>query len=112
MNESTGQAIKKQIVLIGQATKEQIAEWKTQYERVFTITTGGHIAYLRKPGRTDVSYATTVGQKDAIKFNETVYKNCFIGGSEEILEKDELFFGASAVLDKMIEVADAELGEL
>ncbi|MEI6062058.1 MAG: hypothetical protein WCR72_15255 [Bacteroidota bacterium] len=98
--------------LIGQATPEQIEEWKTKYGKLFAIIIDGHIAYLKKPDRKTLGYASTVGAKDPIKFNEVVLNNCFIGGSEAIKTDDDLFFGASSKLVDIIQVKEAELVNL
>lgn len=98
--------------LIGQATPDQIAEWKKKYGKVFGIKVDGHIAYLKKPDRKVLGYASTAGKNDPIKFNEVVINNCFIGGSEAVKTEDDLFFGASSMLTELIQVKEAELVNL
>jgi hypothetical protein len=98
--------------LKGQASAEQIAEWKNRYPNVFTITVDGHIGYLKSPDRKILSYVSSVWSKDPIKFNEILLTNCWLGGSEEIKTNDELFLGASSKLSEMIQVKDAELVKL
>ncbi len=95
--------------LIGQATPEQIEGWKKKHGKIYGIIVDGHIAYLKKPDRKTLGYASTVGAKDPIKFNEVVLANCFVGGSEAVKTDDELFFGASAKLVDIIQVKEAEL---
>ncbi len=98
--------------LIGQATDEQIQEWKKKYENIYAIIVGGHIAYLKKPDRKILGFATTAGKTNPIRFNEQILNNCFLGGSEEIKTDDKLFFGASAKLADLIQVEEAELVNL
>ena len=98
--------------LIGQVSPEQVQEWKKKHGKVYGIIVDGHIAYLKKPDRKTLGYASTVGAKDPIKFNEVVLSNCFIGGSEAVKTDDELFFGASGKLSEIIEVKEAELVNL
>lgn len=98
--------------LIGQATPEQIAEWKKKHGDVRAVIVDGHIGYLKKPDRRALSYASSVGTKDPVKFNELILANCWLGGSEDIKTDDALFFGASATLADLIEVKEAELVKL
>lgn len=102
----------KKETLIGEATPEQIAEWKKKYGKVFGIKVGGHIAYLKKPDRKVLGYASAAGKNDPIKFNEVIINNCFIGGSEAVKTEDELFFGASSTIVDLIQVKEAELVNL
>lgn len=97
---------------IGQVTDEQLSQWRTKYGEIYAIKVDGHICYLRKPDRKILSYASTVGTKDPIKFNELLLQNCWLGGSEEIKTNDELFLGASAKLSELIQVKEAELVKL
>lgn len=98
--------------LKGQATPEQIAEWKKTNKNVFAVTVDGHIAYLKSPDRKTLSYATVAGSKDALKFNEILMKGCWLGGSEEIKTDDELFYAVSSQLAEIIQVKEAELVKL
>lgn len=98
--------------MIGQATAEQIKEWKETHRDVFAIRTEGHICYLKKPSRKAISYASVAGKTDPLKFNETLLRECWLGGSEEIRKNDDLFMAASGVLDQLINVKEAELEKL
>ena len=98
--------------LKGQATPEQIVEWKKAHGDVRAVTVDGHIGYLKKPDRKTISYASSIGTKDPVKFNELILANCWLGGSEEIKTDDALFFGVSAVLGELIEAKSAELVKL
>ena len=98
--------------LQGEATAEQIAEWKAKHGSVYGIKVGGHIAYLKKPDRRTLSYVASIGAKDPIKFNETLLKNCWLGGSMEVQTDDELFLGVSGKLAEIVEVKEAELVKL
>lgn len=99
-------------LLTGQATAEQIEVWKKKYGKVVAIIIDGHICYLRKPDRRILGYASSVGAKDPIKFNELMLANCWLGGSEAIKTDDDLFLGASGKLAELIEFKEAELVNL
>jgi hypothetical protein len=98
--------------LIGQATAEQIEQWKSKHKDIFAITVDGHIAYLKRPDRKAISYASSIGAKDPIKFNEIILNNCWLGGSEEIKTDDGFFFGVSGKITELIQVKEAELVKL
>lgn len=98
--------------LIGQATDEQIAEWKKQYGEVWAAVCDGHVAYLKKPSRKALSYASVAGKENPLKFNELLLNDCWIAGSEEIKINDSLFLGVSSKLAELVEIKTAELGKL
>ena len=102
----------KQEALGGQATVAEIDEWKKRHGDIYAIKVDGHVCYLRKPTRRDLSFASSAGKKDPLKFNETLLRDCWLGGSEAIRRDDDKFMGASGVLDKIIPDAEAELEKL
>ena len=104
--------MKQESQLIGQATPEQIEEWKKKYGVLKAIIVDGHICYVKKPDRKTLGYASVAGKDNPLKFNEVILANCFVGGSEEIKTNDELFLGASSVLVELIQVKEAELVNL
>ncbi|AZI53903.1 hypothetical protein EIB75_10635 [Epilithonimonas vandammei] len=95
-----------------EVSQEQIDAWKKQYGDIFAIKVDGKTAYLKKPDRRTLSFASVAGQKDPMKFNEIVLENCFIGGDEEIKKDDSLFLAASSKIVELIEVKEAELVKL
>jgi hypothetical protein len=103
---------KEKVKHAGEVTPEQIAEWKKKHGKVFAVIVDGHICYLKKPDRNTLSYASTIGMKDPIKFNEIMLENCWLGGSELIKTDDDLFLAASGKLVELINVKDAELVNL
>lgn len=102
----------KEVKYIGEETPEQIQEWKQKYANIYAVIVDGHIGYLRKPTRQEVSYSATVSQTNPMKSNEVLLSACWLGGSEAIKTDDELFFGASAKLAELVNVKDAELVNL
>lgn len=95
-------------------TPEQIAEWKATHGDVYKITIAedNKACYLRKPNRKELSYASSVGTQDPMKFNELILKNCWLGGDEDIMTNDSLFLAVSTQLDKVLEFKKAELEKL
>ena len=98
--------------LIGQAAPEQIEAWKEKYGEVFAIKVDGHVCYLHKPDRKTISYASVAGKTDPLKFNETLLRECWLGGSEAVRKDDDKFLAAGGVLDRLVEVKEAELEKL
>jgi hypothetical protein len=97
-----------------QATPEQIEAWKKDHIDVYKIEVkeDDKVCYLRKPTRKELSYASSVGTTDPMKFNELILKGCWLGGDEEILTNDSLFLAVSTQLDKVLEFKKAELEKL
>ena len=95
-----------------QITQKQIDAWKAQFENVFKITVEDKVCYLKSPDRKTLSYASAVGTKDPMKFNEILLKNCWLAGDEEIKTKDSYFTSVSAQLAEIIEIKEAKLEKL
>lgn len=102
----------KKLKQIGAVAPEQIEAWKESYKEIFAVTVDNHIAYLKRPDRKSLSYASSIGTKDPIKFNEILLNNCWLGGSEDIKKDDSLFLSASSKLAELLEVKEAELVKL
>ena len=94
------------------ATLEQIQEWKKQHGDIYKITVEDKVCYLKKPSRKALSFASQVGTKDPMKFNEIILKECWLEGDMEIQSNDTLFLSASSKLSELIEVKEAELEKL
>lgn len=94
------------------ATAEQIKEWKDNYGDIFQISVEDKTCYLRKPSRKTLSYASQIGTKDPMKFNEIILKECWLFGDEDIHTDDSLFLAVSTQLDKVVEFKQAELVKL
>lgn len=94
------------------ATAEQIQEWKEKYKDIYEVTADGHVCYLRKPNRRELSYASVAGKSDPMKFNEVILSQCWLDGDDEIKTDDALFLGVSAQVAQIVEVKEAELKKL
>ncbi|MDB4497827.1 hypothetical protein N9251_00635 [Gammaproteobacteria bacterium] len=98
--------------LIGQLSDEQISVLKNKYREIYSVTVDGHIAYLKKPGRQTLSYASSVGTSDPLKFNELILNECVVGGSDAVKTDDGLFLSVSAKISDLIEIKEADLVKL
>lgn len=97
---------------MAKVTKEQIAEWKDKYGEVYKLAIEDKECYLREPDRKTLSYATSVGQKDPMKFNEIMLSSCWLGGDDDIKTRDSYFLAASSKLADLIQVKEAILEKL
>ncbi len=81
--------------LIGQATAEQIAEWKVKHTTgIYAVVVDGHIGYFKNPNRHEVNCAMAKADKDkALALFEELCNVTFIGGSDKLLTDDTLFLG-------------------
>lgn len=96
-----------------QATEDQIADWKKKHGSIFQIIVEDqHSCYLCAPNRKQLSYAAVAGKTDPLKFNETILRECWLGGDEEIKTDDSLFLAASSQLTQLIEVKKAAVVKL
>lgn len=97
---------------MGQATPEQIEAWKSKHGEVYAAKVDGHVCYLKKPSRKALGYASSAGKNDALKFNEIILNDCWLGGDDTIKTDDALFLSVSAKISDLIEVKEAELEKL
>lgn len=84
------------IQLTGQATPEQIQEWKNKYkEGIYAIIVEDHIAYFKNPNRHEMNCAMSKASVEAaLDMYDDLTRRTMIGGSEEVLNDDQMFFGA------------------
>lgn len=99
--------------LSGQATQEQIEQWKQKHGEIFQVVVEDKVCYLRKPTRAIISATTAVAsQSGGIKSNEVLLNSCWLGGDEAIKTDDAYFFGASQQLAGIMEIKSSELKKL
>jgi hypothetical protein len=98
--------------LIGKASDAQIAIYKEKYGEVFEVVIEDSVCYLKKPDRKTLSFATSFGDKDPMKFNEVMLENCWIAGDERIKTDDEYFFACIGEMEALIQVKEAQLKKL
>jgi hypothetical protein len=98
--------------LSGQATQEQISAWKEQHGDIFQIVVEDKVCYLKKVDRKTLSFASTVGTKDPLKFNEIILANCWLGGDPAMKTDDDYFLAVSGKMSELITLKEAELVKL
>jgi hypothetical protein len=94
------------------ATQEQIDTWKAKHKNIYLVEVDGKVAYLKAPGRNELSYAATISKNDPMKFNGAIIDKCWLAGDEEIKTDDRLFMGVAEKLDQIIETAEATIKKL
>ncbi|HOZ84534.1 MAG TPA: hypothetical protein PK191_03535 [Niabella sp.] len=99
-------------VATGAVTPKMIADWKAKHGDVFKISVDGKEAYLKRPDRKTLSYASSVVSSNPIKFNEIILNGCWLAGDEEIKTDDALFLSASGKIAELIEVKESVLVKL
>ena len=97
--------------LLGQATPEQIAQWKEQYGKVFSYEVDGRICYLRPVDRNTYALAASKVTTSPAKFNEILVEKCWLGGDEEIRKNDEYYFGLCDFTEELLNKKKGQLGE-
>lgn len=82
--------------LFGQQDAEQIAKWKEQYKQgIFALSNDTDIAYFKNPDRNIMNCAMSKASVEAaLDMYEELAKLSFIGGSENMINDDQMFFGA------------------
>lgn len=91
-------------------TPEDIQGWKEKYNGVYVVTLDDAKCYIRKPSRKDIAYASKI--QDHIKRQEVLADACFLGGDDEFLTDDDMFFSLSNTIDELIQIKKAEIEKL
>jgi hypothetical protein len=81
--------------LTGQQTDEQVNTWKQQYKQgIYAIEVDGHIGYFKNPNRHEMNCALSKASTgSALDMYEELARLTFLGGSEEVMNDDQKFFG-------------------
>lgn len=93
-------------------TPEQIEAAKRVYGDIYLITVGDKKMYLHKPDRRVIDLATTSSRQRPSLFEETIMTNCWLAGDKEIISDTELFYGAAAQMNGLMQTATAEMVKL
>ena len=95
--------------LDGEATAEQIAQWKNEIAKKYgetaelmSYTVDDKVCYLRTVDRATYSAAIAKVSTSPAKFTETIVENCWMGGCEDIRKVDTYAFGLNDFIDELI----------
>lgn len=97
--------------LLGEATPEQIKEWKDKWGKVFKYEVDGKIAYLRPVDRDTYSLAASKVATSPAKFNEIVIERIWLGGAPELKKEDSYYFGLIDFVEELMAKKKGSLGE-
>lgn len=97
--------------LKGQASQEQINKWKEMHGKVFKYEVEDKVCYLRQVDRNTYSLAASKITTSPAKFNETVIKEIWLGGDEEIKTNDQYYFGLVDFVEELMAKKKGSLGE-
>lgn len=113
--------------LTGEVEQEQIDSWKKKYGKVQGIVVDGHICYIRKIDRNTMSYALSqlsfkmsrsgdlqdgeieMNMGRLYKTGEAILTNCWIGGSEEIKQDNDLWANACMAAGELVQLKETSL---
>lgn len=95
-------------------TKEQIAQWKNAYPKVYKLNSkdGKKSCYIRKPDFNDVDYATSCSVSSPMSFPKEIIVQCFLGGDEDFKTNVDYIMGVSAVIDEIVKTVEVEVKEV
>jgi len=102
---------------IGKATAAQIKEWKAKHPDVRLLLQtdeddNEHYTYIRKPKIEDSSFAATVGDGDGVKIGLAIVNAVRLGGSDAVMEDDQLKQGIMRSVLSLIKPIQAEITKL
>jgi hypothetical protein len=67
------------------------------------------VGYIKKPNRTSLAAAMSVIGTNPLKANEIILKNNWLEGDERILDDDDAFMSAGALLEEVITIRQGEI---
>lgn len=90
----------------GGITEEQIQAWKAKHGKVIRIDVIDdgdlHVGYFHRPRLETMSAVVKMTKTDEIKGSETLFDNCWLGGSTVIRHDAVLFMEAGKQLATML----------
>jgi hypothetical protein len=104
------QTIDPDLELINQVAKRHNVE-KVYMLKIPTNDEGTEFAigFIKKPSRATMGAAMSVIAKNPLKANEIVLQSSWLEGDKRILEDDDLFMAAGALLGDIIQVRTGEV---
>ena len=93
-------------------TPEQIQAWKDKHIDIYQLTVEDKSCIVKTVDRKTLSFASSIGTKDPMKFNEMLLKGCWLGGDIEIQNEDKYFLSVGVKIAELIEFKEATLKKL
>lgn len=104
--------------VIGAATEQQIAAWKTKYPSgVWAITTtdddgNAHVTYVRKPDIQVLGAAAKYAESDPVKSGEIMFNSLRLGGSESVETDAPMLMAAVGKIGELFKLKEADIKKL
>lgn len=117
MKENTNEAAQAiKTTFDGNVTEEQISNWKKKHRKVIRIDVADgeelHVGYFHRPNLDTLSAVGKVSKTDEIRGAETLFKGCWLGGSEFLLTDSVLFTACTEQLNNAFNGCMASLKNL
>ena len=93
-------------------TPEHIGALKKKHGDIFLYEADGMTCILKRPNRTVISAASSVGTSDPLKFAEVILTNCWIEGDETLRTEDRYFLGLQQQINELVEIKVGKLKKL
>ncbi|MCK8520235.1 hypothetical protein M0D21_01580 [Aquimarina sp. D1M17] len=82
-------------VIDGNITESQLHAWKSKFGKLIKVEVENdegemRFAYFRKPTMSTRAAVLQTSKTDEFKALEVLFKNCYLGGDEEIVQDDDL----------------------
>ncbi|GAA4271632.1 hypothetical protein U6A24_13685 [Aquimarina gracilis] len=82
-------------VIDGNITEAQLHTWKNKYGKLVKVEVENdegetRFAYFRKPTMATRAAVLQTSKTDEFKALEVLFKNCYLGGDEEVVQDDDL----------------------
>lgn len=96
--------------------KKKIDELKKKHGAIYQIDVETDVSgeykscIIRKPNRKDLSYVSAV--KNNFQAMETLLRQLWIEGDEEILTDDDLFLGATNQMGEILKIREGQIKKL
>ncbi|MFN4249057.1 MAG: hypothetical protein ACK4EY_15115 [Flavipsychrobacter sp.] len=101
---------------VGQATEDQIKNWKAKYtDGIYQVVLRGHVGYFRNPDVEDMNAAASMTQSSApLDYYKYLGKDTHIGGSEVLFDGTDraMFLGFIETIKPKIDGKKGELLDL
>jgi len=96
----------------GETDEKLLAALRAKHGALYFISVEDKSGLCKKPDRKTLSAFMSVSQKDPLRANEILLKNCMLAGDAALIEDDDYFLSASAQLAELIEIKQGELKKL
>lgn len=97
----------------GEASEQDIAEWKRQHGDVFMyVSTDLRVAYFKRPTLAILDACKFQAEKREIKFNKMLCEQCFVGGDRTIISSEAHLLGLFKWIARLINVVEGTMGKL